>query len=161
MSTRRQKLAELRQKKALVTQLNKANAVKLLQQKKLLNLKKQNAAAGIRTQVSISGSSLDNPLGKPGLAALKTQAALTKLSPNDKIQLLSWLDLERNSEILSKTDKKIKEKTAAKLTADKLVQKAARCDSQILFTSYFPLWLQLLLRKSLNPILFTKKNNCF
>ena len=124
MSTRRRKLEELKQKKAIASQLNKANAVKLLQQKKLSNLKKQNAALKID-----SGSSF----AKSALASLQTQAAVTRLSPNEKLQMLSWLDLERNSEILSKTDKKIKQKMAAKLTADKLVQKAARYDSQLLF----------------------------
>ena len=123
MSSRRRQLAELKQKKVLASQLNKANAVKLLQQKKLANLKKQTATP--------RGPGL-NP-GKAALAALKIKpAAVTRLSPNEKLQMLSWLDLERNSEILSKTDKKIKQKMKAKITAEKLVQKAARYHLQII-----------------------------
>ena len=125
MSDRRRKLAELKQKKALAAQLNKANAVKLLQQKKLQNLRKQNSAKN-------NGGGGGSNLGLTALASPQTQSAVTRLSPNEKLQMLSWLDLERNSEILSKTDKKIKEKMKARLTADKLVQKAARYHSQII-----------------------------
>ena len=124
MSTRRRELTELKQKKVLASQLNKANAVKLLQQKKLANLKKQ--TANQRGPVS--------NIGKAALAALQIQPAVTRLSPNEKLQMLTWLDLERNSEILFKTDKKIKQKMKAKLTAEKLVQKAARYHSQIVST---------------------------
>ena len=103
MSERRRKLAELKQQKALAAQLNKANAVKLLQQKKLASLKKQTA----------SQRGPGSNLGKTALASFQIrqpqiQPAVTRLSPNEKLQMLSWLDLERNSEILSKTDKKIK-----------------------------------------------------
>ena len=125
MSERRRKVAELKQEKALAVQLNKANAVKLLQQKKLANLKRQNSAKNGATRGAISIS------GATALASLQTQSAVTRLSPNEKLQMLTWLDLERNSEILAKTDKKVKDKMKARLTADKLVQKAARYHSQI------------------------------
>ena len=131
MSERRRKAADLKQERALAVQLNKANAVKLLQQKKLANLKRHNSAknGASRGAVSISGAT--------ALASLQTQSAVTRLSPNEKLQMLTWLDLERNSEILAKTDKKVKDKMKARLTADKLVQKAARFHSQISNTYHF------------------------
>jgi len=79
--------------------------VKLLQQKKLANLRKQQ--------------------NSPLLQAVEIASPLTKLTPNEKLQMLSWLDLERNSEILAATDKKIKDKMRSKKQTDKLVQKAA------------------------------------
>ena len=79
--------------------------MKLLQQKKLANLKKQQ--------------------NSPLLQAVEIASPLTKLTPNEKLQMLSWLDLERNSEILAATDKKIKDKMRSKKQTDKLVQKAA------------------------------------
>ena len=131
MSERRRKAAELKQERALAIQLNKSNAVKLLQQKKLANLKRQNAAKNGATSSAVSIS------GATALASLQTQSAVTRLSPNEKLQMLTWLDLERNSEILAKTDKKVKDKMKARLTADKLVQKAARFHSQISITYHF------------------------
>ena len=77
----------------------------MLQQKKLANLRK--------TQNS------------PLLKAVEIASPLTKLTPNEKLQMLSWLDLERNSEILAATDKKIKDKMGSKKQSDQLVQKAA------------------------------------
>ena len=50
---------------------------------------------------------------------------LAKLTANEKLQMLSWLDLERNAEILASTDKKIKEKMRSKKQTNSLVQKAA------------------------------------
>ena len=79
--------------------------MKLLQQKKLANLRKQQ--------------------NSPLLQAVEIASPLTKLTPNEKLQMLSWLDLERNSEILAATDKKIKDKMRSKKQTDKLVQKAA------------------------------------
>ena len=79
--------------------------MKLLQQKKLVNLRKQQSS--------------------PIFKAVEIASPLAKLTPNEKLQMLSWLDLERNSEILAATDKKIKDKMRSKKTTDKLVQKAA------------------------------------
>jgi len=42
--------------------------------------------------------------------------ALSKLSSPEKMQLLQWLDLERNSDILKKTDQKMSEKLRSKLS---------------------------------------------
>ena len=81
------------------------NAVKLLQQKKLANLKRQQTS----------------PLFK----AVEVVSPLAKLTANEKLQMLSWLDLERNAEILASTDKKIKEKMRSKKQTNSLVQKAA------------------------------------
>ena len=114
MQERRQQLAELKKKRNLQQQLIKTNAIKLLQQKKLQNLRKTNS--------NNNNAAQNLALQK----ALKTSTAVTRLSPNEKLQMLSWLDLERNSEILATTDKKIKEKMKARLTTDKLVQQAAR-----------------------------------
>ena len=115
MKNRRQKIAELKKKRVVQQQLSKVNAVRLLQQKKLSNLRKgqQNQSPSIASTAAL-------------LRATQTSSALTKLSPNEKLQMLSWLDLERNSEILASTDRKIKEKMKAKLTSDKLVRQAAR-----------------------------------
>ena len=112
MKNRRKKIAELKKKKAVQQQLSKVNAVRLLQQKKLSNLRK--------------GQQSRSPSTAALLKATQTSSALTKLSPNEKLQMLSWLDLERNAEILASTDRKIKEKMKAKLTSDKLVRQAAR-----------------------------------
>ena len=108
MKNRRQKIAELKKKRVVQQQLSKVNAVRLLQQKKLSNLRKgqQNQSPSIASTAAL-------------LRATQTSSALTKLSPNEKLQMLSWLDLERNSEILASTDRKIKEKMKAKLTSDK------------------------------------------
>ncbi len=108
MQEKRKRLADLKRKRTLQQTLLKANAVKLLQQKKLSNLRKET------TTVS----------NLPSI--VQSSTALTKLSPNEKLQMLSWLDLERNAEILASTDKKIKEKMKARLTSDKLVAQAAR-----------------------------------
>ena len=96
MSERRRKAADLKQERALAVQLNKANAVKLLQQKKLANLKRHNSAknGASRGAISISGAT--------ALASLQTQSAVTRLSPNEKLQMLSWLDLERKNFLHSK-----------------------------------------------------------
>lgn len=113
MQEKRKRVADLKRKRLLAQQLSKANAVRLLQQKKLQNLRKETSTAGsVVTQVLQQSSSALSPL--------------TRLSPNEKLQMLSWLDLEKNAEILAKTDKAIKDKMKAKLTADKLVQQAAR-----------------------------------
>ena len=80
--------------------------MKLLQQKKLANLKKKTK---LRQQKPVLNLNLAKLQQKQ-----KQQSALQKLTPNEKLQMLSWLDLERNAEILAATDKKIKDKMKAR-----------------------------------------------
>jgi len=51
---------------------------------------------------------------------------LLQLSSNEKTQILQWLDLERNSDILKKTDQKMAERLRSKKASQKVVTNAAQ-----------------------------------
>ena len=55
-------------------------------------------------------------------ASLPASSPILKLSTKDRQDMLAWLDIQRNSEVLAKTDKKI----AEKLRNQRLTEKAAK-----------------------------------
>ena len=74
--------------------------------------------------------SLDSFLVKLQLkleASLPASSPILKLSTKDRQDMLAWLDIQRNSEVLAKTDKKI----AEKLRNQRLTEKAAKQVSQL------------------------------
>ena len=60
-------------------------------------------------------------------ASLPASSPILKLSTKDRQDMLAWLDIQRNSEVLAKTDKKI----AEKLRNQRLTEKAAKQVSQL------------------------------
>ncbi len=116
-----QKLQEQEQKReaAAQKQLATLNAVKILQKKRLQKLKKTlgpNASpettAALTSLTSATGGSSASPL--------------LKLSETEKTQLLQWLDLERNSDILKQTDRKMAEKLKSKKVTESAAKNAAQ-----------------------------------
>lgn len=60
------------------------------------------------------------------LSTKGSSSPLLQLSSNEKTQILQWLDLERNSDILKKTDQKMAERLRSKKASQKVVTNAAQ-----------------------------------
>ena len=103
---------------AAAKQLAALNAVKILQKKKLQNLRKKSGA-----QSSNSGGT---SASLTSLSTKESSSPLLQLSSNEKTQILQWLDLERNSDILKKTDQKMAERLRSKKASQKVVKNAAQ-----------------------------------
>ena len=118
-----QKLQEQEKKKeaAAQKQLATLNAIKILQKKKLLKLKKklgQNVSPETATKLAALTSSTSS--------TSTSSSPLLRLSETEKTQLLQWLDLQRNSDILQKTDRKMAEKLKTKKTSQSAAKTAAQ-----------------------------------
>ncbi|XP_023326949.1 uncharacterized protein LOC111700311 [Eurytemora carolleeae] len=70
------------------------------------------------TSQIIENNPLAAALNLPARLNLKQSSALLSLSDQERKQVAEWLDLERNAEILQKTDLKIAEKLRAKTAAE-------------------------------------------
>ena len=115
MKLERQRAQQLKRQKAADKKLSELRALKILQQKKLENLRRKNNPGNPQsTNAQLLQLNLE--------AKLPPSSPILRLSNTERQNLLSWLDLQRNSEILSKTDKKI----AEKLKNQKLTQEAAK-----------------------------------
>ena len=118
-----QRLQEQEKKKeaAVQKQLATLNAVKILQKKKLLKLKKK-LGQNVSPETSAALTSIKSLTSSSGASA----SPLLSLSETEKTQLLQWLDLQRNSDILQKTDRKMAEKLKTKKASQTVTKNAAQ-----------------------------------
>ena len=115
--------AALRQNQMIGKQLNELNALRILQRKRLQNLRKRNNQGRVRP--SQPGAEL---LQLKLKQKLPPSSPILKLSTAERQRLLTLMDFERNSEVLQKTNDKIK----AKAQKQKLKQDATKQTLKVL-----------------------------
>ena len=119
----RRKSAALRQKQMIDKQLNELNALRILQRKRLQNLRKKNNQ-GRLTSSKQSAALLQQRLKEK----LPPSSPILKLSTAERQKLLTFMDFERNSEILKSTNAKIR----AKAQKQRLKQDATKQTLKVL-----------------------------
>ncbi len=87
--------------------------------------------AGAAAEISATDKALAklrriNRKRRPLLSRLRANSPLRRLTVSEMNQVLSWLDMERNAEILATTDEKIAQKSRANLAAQNLIRDAAQ-----------------------------------
>ena len=117
----RRQTAALRQKQMIDKQLNELNALRILQRKRLQNLRKKNNQG---TLVRQNAALLQQRLKEK----LPPQSPILRLSTAEREKLLSFMDFERNADILQKTNDKIK----AKAQKQKLKEDATKQTLKVL-----------------------------
>ena len=119
----RRKSAALRQKQMIDKQLNELNALRILQRKRLQNLRKKNNQ-GRLTSSKQSAALLQQRLKEK----LPPSSPILKLTTAERQKLLTLMDFERNSEILKSTNAKIR----AKAQKQRLKQDATKQTLKVL-----------------------------
>ena len=120
----RRKSAALRQKQMIDKQLNELNALRILQRKRLHNLRKKNNQGRGNGSSKKSAALLQQRLKEK----LPPSSPLLRLTTAERQKLLTFMDFERNSEVLKKTNDKIK----AKAQKQKLKQDATKQTLKVL-----------------------------
>ena len=123
LKNERRKSAALRQKQMIDKQLNELNALRILQRKRLQNLRKKNNQ-GRLTSSKQSAALLQQRLKQK----LPPSSPILRLTTGERQKLLTFMDFERNSEILKSTNAKIR----AKAQKQRLKQDATKQTLKVL-----------------------------